>query len=263
MANFWDNKIVWITGASSGIGEALVKQISSTGAKLILSGRKEAALQALAQPLGERAAILPFDLAKKEEVQAALQKVNSFFGRVDVLFNNGGISQRSYGAETSDEVERQIMEVNYFANIALTKGLIPQWRERKEGYVCTVGSMTSLFGFFYRTTYGASKHAVKGYYESLIFEEEPNGVHITIVYPGFINTPISANSLNGDGSKHNKLDEAQKQGMAPEVCVKRMIEAVENKERSVVIAKKERMAHFLHKLSFSLFYNVLKKQKPL
>ncbi len=254
--------MVWITGATSGIGEDIAKLVAKKGAKLIVSGRNQQKLEELKEGLDTEVATLPFDLAQREQVQQALQQVNSFFGKVDVLFNNGGISQRSHGADTSEEVERQIMEVNYFANIALTKGLLPQWRERGEGYACIIGSMTSLFGFFYRTSYGASKHALKGYYESLMFEEEPNGVHVTLVYPGFVNTPISKNSLNGDGGKYNKLDDAQATGMNPELVVRQIVEGVENKKRTLVIARKERMAYLLHRLSFNLFFKVLKGQKP-
>ena len=218
--NYFQGKVVWLTGASSGIGKELSIQLSELGAKLILSSRNEQLLKELCQNLSnkEEHLVLPLDLAKPLDFNGLMQKVEARYGKVDLLIQNGGISQRATAAESSEVVVRRIMEVNFFGNVFLMNQVLPKLRESK-GQVLVISSIAGKFGFFLRSSYSASKHALHGYYESLALEEEENGIAITIACPGKINTPISTNALDSKGEKHGEMDHNQETGMPVEECV--------------------------------------------
>lgn len=214
------NKIVWITGASSGIGKALAVDLAQRGAFIILSSRNSAELEAvkleLHQP--EKHQVMQLDLGSASSFTSEIEKVISQFKRVDYLFNCGGISQRSNAAETSVAVDRQIMEVNYFGTVALTKAVLPYMKNQQSGHIIAISSIAGKFGFFLRSSYSASKHALHGFFESLFLEEEKNNIKVTIVCPGKINTNISKNAISGDGKAHGVMDHNQETGMSSEEC---------------------------------------------
>jgi len=163
------NKVIWITGASSGIGEALAVEMSKLNVKLILSSRRKEELERVKglckKP--ENVSILPIDLAFTDTLGLATESAISFYGHIDILVNNGGISQRSLAKDTDLSVDRKLMDVNYFGTIGLTKALLPHFLKRKSGQFVTVTSLTGKFGTAYRSGYAASKHALHGFFESL------------------------------------------------------------------------------------------------
>tara|TARA_Y100001978_G_scaffold186086_1_gene185551 strand:- start:65 stop:865 length:801 start_codon:yes stop_codon:yes gene_type:complete len=258
--NFKD-KVVWITGASSGIGEELSIQLDQLGAKLILSSRKEERLTVLKASLNkqDQHMVLPLDLSKSDEFETLLGRVVSKYGGIDILIQNGGISQRGTAAESSEAVMRRIMEVNFFGNVLLTKCALSELRKSK-GQILVISSIAGKFGFFLRSSYSASKHALHGYYESLALEEENNGIDITIACPGKINTPISKNALGSDGQKHGQMDHNQETGMPVESCVSELIEAVSKKKKEVLIGNREIKAVTLRRFFPSLFWKIIRKQ---
>ncbi len=258
--NFKD-KVVWITGASSGIGQELSVQLDRLGAKLILSSRNEERLIALKSSLGQQDQhmVLPLDLSKSDEFETLLRQVVSKYGGIDLLIQNGGISQRGTAAESSEAVIRRIMEVNFFGNVLLTKCALPKLRKSK-GQILVISSIAGKFGFFLRSSYSASKHALQGYYESLALEEEKNGIDVTIACPGKINTPISKNALDSDGQKHGQMDHNQETGMPVESCVAELLEAVYKKKKEVLIGNKEIKAVTLRRFFPSLFWKIIRKQ---
>lgn len=260
--SFLINKVVWVTGASSGIGEQIAIQCSKLGAKVVLSSRSEDSLLKVKEKLeGHQHLILPLDLEKSEGFTALAKHVFDQYGRIDYLFNNGGLSQRSNASETDISVDRYIMEVNYFGNIALTKAVLPYMIQQKSGHIIVISSIAGKFGFFLRSAYSASKHALQGFYESLALEEEYNGIRVTLAYPGKINTNISVNALNGDGNKHNVMDHNQKTGMPVEECVGQLLKAVKKEKREVLIGNKEIKAVLLKRfLPQNLFWKIMKKQ---
>lgn len=219
------DKVVWITGASSGIGRALAAEAARRGATLILSGRNEGALRETASLCAERRrsgaprrpadAILPFDLADPSARQLAARQTLALFGRIDVLVLNAGVSQRARFAETSPEVFDLIMQTNFGAAVDLTRAVLPQMRERNSGMIVCVSSVAGLMGAPWRTAYSASKHAQAGFFSSLRSELFGSGLQISMVYPGFVRTAISENALSGDGGRHGELDPLQKAGQAP------------------------------------------------
>lgn len=258
------NKVVWITGASSGIGEQIAIQCSKQGASIILSSRSEDSLLKVKEKLkGENHIIVPLNLEKSEHFPELAKQIIDKYGRIDYLINNGGLSQRSTAAETELSVDRYIMEVNYFGNIALTKAVLPYMIAQKSGHIVVISSIAGKFGFYLRSAYSASKHALQGYYESLAMEEAANGIHVTLAYPGKINTNISVNALNGAGEKHNVMDHNQKTGMPVDKCVSILLKAVEKRKREVLIGNKEIMAVRLKRfLPNKLFWKIMSKQSP-
>lgn len=260
--SFLKDKIVWITGASSGIGEQLAIQCSQAGATIILSSRSEDSLLKVKEKLqGNNHLVLPLDLEKSGTFPELAAHVVERYGTIDYLFNNGGLSQRSTASETDLSVDRYIMEVNYFGNISLTKAVLPYMIRRKSGHIIVISSIAGKFGFFLRSAYSASKHALQGFYESLALEEEHNGINVTLAYPGKINTNISVNAVNGAGEKHNVMDHNQVTGMPAEECASRLLKAVRKNKREVLIGNKEIKAVTLKRfLPQNWFWKIMKKQ---
>lgn len=257
-------KIVWVTGASSGIGKEIAIQAADAGATVVLSARSVEKLAHIRAKLpGENHLILPLDLENSSNFGELAQEVVSIFGSIDFLFNNGGISQRSDAFDTSEAVDRKIMEINYFGNIALTKAVLPYMRAQKSGHIIPISSIAGKFGFYLRSSYSASKHALFGFYESLALEEEKNGIKITIAVPGKINTPISVNAVDGAGNAHGVMDHNQKTGMSAKECVNILFKAIQKDKREILIGNKEIKAVTLKRFFPGWFWKVIKKQKAV
>lgn len=256
------NKTIWITGASSGIGEALAMALSTLPVKLILSARREAELQRVQSACNDAAqiAILPLDLVNFESHAAKTEEAIKLFGQVDVLINNGGISQRSLVKDTVLDVDRQLMEVNYLGAVSLTKCLVPHMLKRGSGHFVTVTSLTGKFGTPYRSGYAASKHALHGFYDSLRAELENQGIRVTIAAPGFVKTNVSLNAFMGDGSRANVMDDAQANGISAEACANAIIKAIGKKKREVYIGR-ESYGVYVKRFFPGLFARIIKKAK--
>ncbi len=261
----FQDKIVWITGASSGIGAEAARQFNRLGATVILSARNEAKLQSVQQTLSQpsRSLVLTLDLEKSEEFESKVQQVLEKHQKIDILLNNGGLSQRGEAGDTSLDVDRRIMEINYFGTVALTKAVLPTMQKQQSGHIIVISSIAGKFGFFLRSAYAASKHALQGFFESLLLEEEKNGIKVTIAYPGKINTEISKSALNASGSEHGVMDHNQETGMSAEDCVKKIIKAVQKNKKSVLIGNKEIYAVYIKRYFPRLFWKIIKKQKAV
>ena len=231
-------KVVWITGASSGIGEQLAVQAAQAGAKLVLSARREAELQRVRGlcPNPDAVAVLPLDLSAFDADQA-VQQAGAFFGPVDVLVNNAGISQRSKLIDTQLDVYRRIFELDFFAPVALAKALLPGMLQRKSGHIVVISSVAGKFGAPLRTGYSGAKHALHGFFESMRGEVWRDGLKITMVCPGYIRTNISYNAITADGGVHGKLDAGQAGGLSPEDCAARIWRAVAHDREEVLIGR--------------------------
>jgi len=256
------DKVVWITGASSGIGKACAEICSRQGAKVILSARKEEKLKAVADQLPGESFILPMDVAETQHTSSKTQEAIQHFGQVDVLINNAGISQRGYVKDTELEVDRRLFEVNFFGNIAVTKALLPHLMERGNGNIAVISSIAGKLATAGRSTYAASKHALHGYYDALRAEVTDEGIGVHLICPGYVKTDISINALNSDGSTHGVMDPNQEAGISAEDCASAIISAISCGKKELHIGKMEKVAVQIRKVSPSWYHNfILKKAR--
>lgn len=248
-------KTIWITGASSGIGEALAYELADRGAHLVLSARSEEKLEAVRAACidPQHHIVLPLDLADTGALLEKAAEAERRAGRIDVLVNNGGISQRSLVVETALEVDRRLMEVNYFGTVALTKAVLPSMLERGTGRFVVVSSLVGHISTPMRSAYAASKHALHGFFEALRAEVYDQGVRVTMVCPGFVRTQISVSALTGDGTPQGTMDRAQENGLAPEACAAAIAEALAAGKDEVFIGGFERYGVYVNRLSPALF----------
>jgi len=243
----FNNKVIWITGASSGIGKALALELSKHDCKLILSARREHALQEVKQQCKtpEHVAILPFDLANYGNMFVVTNDAKKCFGHIDILINNGGISQRSLVIDTDISVDKKLMEIDYLGTVALTKAVLPHFVERKSGQFVTVTSLMGKFSSPYRSGYCGAKHALHGFFDALRMEHDKDNIKVTLICPGFVNTDVAKNALVGDGTKQNTQDTATQNGLPVNVFAKKMITAIQKQKFEAYIGRKEVLGVYL------------------
>lgn len=242
------NKVLWITGASSGIGKALALHLSKERSnKLILSARREEALNEVKTlcAFPENISIVPFDLTKIETMHDIVEMAIQAFGPIDILVNNGGISQRSLIIDTGIEVDKKLMEVDYLGTVALSKAILPHFIEKQSGQFVVVSSLMGKFSSPYRSGYCGAKHALHGFFDALRMEHEKDGIYVTMICPGFVNTNVARNALTGSGEIQNSQDTATEQGLSPEVFAKRMTSAIAKNKFEAYIGKKEVLGVYL------------------
>lgn len=226
----FNDKTVWITGASSGIGEALALQFAAQGARLVLSARRVDELERVRDACSARGQaagnvlVLPLDVTDFESMPAAVKAVCDTFGGIDMLINNAGISQRSRCVDTDMSVYRQLFEVDVLGQIALTKAVLPLMLKQGGGHIAITSSVAGKIGVPLRTGYCASKHAVMGFFDALRAETTQHGIRVTTITPGYINTNVSVNALNGDGSKFGETDSDIANGMDVNRCAEVIME---------------------------------------
>lgn len=243
----FSGQVVWITGASSGIGEALAHRFAQEGARLVLSSRRPAELERVrrACPRPEDHIVVPLDLACSDTFPAAVAEVLRRCGCIDVLVNNGGVSQRALAAEAALDVERALMEVNYFGPVALTKAALPAMLARGSGHIVVVSSVMGYVGTPGRSTYAAAKHALHGYFDSLRAEIWQTGVKITLACPGYVQTAVSDNALGARGEKHGQTDRTHREAITPERCAAAIVQGVARGREEVFVGGREVLAIYL------------------
>lgn len=235
----FNGKVVWITGASSGIGEALAVRMAARGSHLVLSARNESELQRVATLCRDAGAgdviVLPLDVSRYDTMEAAAQQVLAHFGKIDLLINNAGVSQRSFCVDTDFEVYRQMMDINVLGQIALTQAVLPAMVARGEGHIAVTASVAGKVGAPLRTGYCAAKHAVMGFFDALRTEVASDGLEVTTITPGFIRTNVSKNALGGDGKPTGTTDDDIAGGMSVDDCTDVIIEGFEKGEPEIAV----------------------------
>jgi len=259
----FSGKTAWVTGASSGIGKQLVLALAQSGAKVIISSRKKADLLTVQSecPAPNHILVLPFDLAEESTIPSIAKQAFAFTGGIDFLFNNGGISQRSYITETQMEVYHRLMQINFFGTVALTKAVLPAMMNAKSGQIIVISSLMGKFASPLRSGYAAAKHALHGFFDSLRFEMHDYNVGVLIVCPGFIKTNISLNSVTADGSKHNEMDNAQETGMQASECAAQILQAINKNKHEVYIGGKEKYAIYLKRFFPKILHKIVLRSK--
>ena len=259
----YKDKVVWITDASSSIGAALASAFAAREATLVLSARRRDRLEAVRAGCvhAERHRILELDLTEAAAVPAAAESVLSQQGRVDILVNNGGLTQRSLAKDTGLEVDRRIMETNYFGTVALTKGVLPSMLARRSGDIVVVSSLVGHFSTPLRSAYAASKHALHGFFDALRAEVYADGLHVMLVCPGFVRTEISFHALTANGSPHAAMDASQAAGLAPEKCAAQILAGLDRRKDEIVVGGKETRYLLLHRFFPALFRRAIRTFK--
>jgi short-subunit dehydrogenase len=262
---YFHKKVVWITGASSGIGEALAIEFAKQGAQLILSSNQLSDLESVNKKccdLGAECFTQFLDVTEIDKMQLITENLIAKFGKIDVLVNNAGISQRALVIETPIEVDRKIMEIDYFGTIALTKTVLPFMIKNGGGYIAVTSSISGKFGFPLRSAYAAAKHALHGFFETLRAETYEQNIKVLIAFPGRIKTDISMHALTKDGTAHGKMDEGQNTGISAEKCAKQYINAIRKDKKEVLIGASELLMVYIHKFLPNLFYKLARKINP-
>ncbi len=262
------DKVIWITGASSGIGEALAYELASQGTKLILSARRKEELErvrsACKGTAQENIQLLPFDLAEASTLELTTKAAVQLFGHIDVLVNNGGISQRSAAKDSNMEVYRKLMEVDFFGTIAISRHLLDHFLERKSGHFVTITSVNGKLGAPNRTGYAAAKHALHGFFDSLRAElwSVCPGIHISLICPGWINTNLSIHALTADGSPQKAKDQTHIKGMKPEVLAKKIAGVIRSKKEEAYFGGfQEVLAIYLKRYVPGIFSKIIRNVK--
>ncbi len=259
-------KTLWVTGASSGIGKAVAIEFSKKKCHLILSGRKEEALQKVAnicQNNGSTTHIAPFDLGTENSIVEATKSVLEKETKIDGLYHFGGISQRSFVSETPLSVDRKIFEVNFFGTIVLTKLVLPQMIKQGSGQIGVTTSIVGKFGFPYRSSYSATKQALHGFFESLRAENVSNNILVSMIIPGRIKTNISVNAIDKDGKAHNKMDEGQDAGMEVEKAAKIIVKKLQKERKEILVGGSELIMVHIRRFFPRLYYYLSSRVQPL
>jgi len=260
-----EDKVVWVTGASSGIGAATAELASRRGARLVLTARRIERLEEVRKQCldPKRVELLPFDLTDIDGHAARTKSAIEAFGQVDCLINNAGISQRGRVQDTDLDVDRRIMEINYFAVIALTKAVLPHLIERRTGNISVLSSVAGYVGTKQRSAYAASKHAVRAYYDSLRAEVHEYGITVTVVCPGYIKTEISQSALTGGGERFGTTDENIARGLSPERAAQAVVAGIEKGREEVYVGGKELAAIYLKRLAPGVVSRLVRGMKEV
>jgi short-subunit dehydrogenase len=228
-------QVIWITGASSGIGAALARGWAKEGAHLVLSGRDEARLGEVAKDCGETL-ILPFDVRDDAALADATAKAIAWKGGVDIAVANAGVSQRSRALKTDMQVYRDIIDIDLTSQIAFSQGLIGHMAKRGSGKLLFISSIAGKVGVPMRTAYSAVKFGLAGYADALRGELSINGVDVHVIYPGSVATDVARNALTADGQKRGRSDDVIDNGIPVDEAAATMIQGVAKGEREIIVA---------------------------
>ena len=267
MSKHFENKVIWVTGASSGIGESCAYELSKNKSKLIITALEKNILQQVKEKCLQLGAqdvfVLPADLSQLDTLEFLSQKAWNYFGNIDILFNNAGISQRATTLDTDLEVMKKIINVNFFAPVILSKTILPKMIENGGGQIAVTTSISGKFGFPLRSSYCASKHALYGFFETLEAEYFKNNIKVTIVCPGRVQTNISFYALEKDGKMHGKLDPGQAKGITAEKAAKKIIRAFEKEKTEVLVGKNELIMLYIKRLFPKLCRKLIRRIKAM
>lgn len=260
---YFENKVVWITGASSGVGEAMTYAFNKEKAKLIISSHEPEELERVKKNCvyeQDQILVLPFNLEEHDKIPGLAKTVLEKFGKIDILFNIGGISQRSLVQDTMFEVDKRIMDINYFGTIALTKAVLPSMIKQQSGHIAVMSSLAGKFGIPLRSAYAAAKHALHGFFDTLREEVFENNINVTLFCPAYIKTNIAVNALSKDGTPQNKNAPRAEKGTPPEDFAKLALKSIRKGKREVVSGGFESIGVLIKRISPKLLSKIMRKR---
>lgn len=259
MSGFKDRTII-ITGASSGIGEALLRELATEPCQIFIAARSVEKLEELKAELESEQTqihVLELDLSSSESLKAASLALQSKTNHIDLLINNGGISQRGLAKDTDFSVVQRIMQVNFLGTVEWTGLCMPLLQRAKDPQIGVISSVVGEYGFPLRSSYSASKKALVGYFESM--QLEPDSPAVSIVSPGRIRTNISLSALESDGSKHGKMDEGQDKGISADKAAKQILKGIKRKKHNIFIGSGEIVLVYIKRYIPPLFRFIAKR----
>lgn len=262
----FEGKTAWITGASSGIGEALVHEFAERGATVIASSNDITGLERVKSECGEKGNMIhcvPFDLAETSEINILTEQQINKHGNIDFLLNIGGISQRALIDETPMWLDRKIFEINYFGTIALTKAILPYMIRKQSGHILATSSISGRFGFPLRSAYSASKQALHGFIETLYLENKKFNIRASVIIPGRVRTSISFHALDAQGKEHGKLDDGQAKGVTPNEAARTIIRGIIKNKREILVGRNELILLHIRRYCPWLFFRIADKIKSM
>lgn len=253
------DKVIWITGASSGIGKALAIELSKQDCKLILSSRRENVLLDVKSQCSnpDNVEVLTLDLGNYHNMKPIADCAISLYGKIDILINNGGISQRSLIIDTAIAVDKKLMEIDYLGTVALSKAILPHFIRNQSGHYVTVTSLMGKFSSPYRSSYCGAKHALHGFFDALRLEHDKDHIRVTMICPGFVNTDIARNALKGDGSTLQDQDAATENGLEVTEFAQKMLKAINKEKFEAYIGKGEVKGIYLKRFFPKLLHKVI------
>ena len=257
------DKVVWITGASSGIGEFLTYALADLGALIVISARNKRELERVRNncPDSNKIWVEPLDVSDFEKIPPLAKKILDQFGQIHYLINNDGISQRALIQDTSFEVDQKIMNVNFLGSVALTKAVLPSMIKSRIGHIIVMSSVLGKMGVPWRSSYSASKHALHGYFDSLRAEVFKHNIKVTLICPGYVHTNVTINALKGDGSKNNVMANSTAGGFTPAEFAQKVIRAISKEKKEVYIGRKEVLGVYINRFAPSLFARIARSMK--
>jgi short-subunit dehydrogenase len=259
-------KIVIITGASSGIGEALAREYASRGFKLSLGARRIDKLEALKEEFpGSEILCIKTDVSNEDDCRNLIEKTIERFGGIDVLINNAGVSMRALFENTDLEVIHRIMDINFYGTVYCTKFALP-WLLKSKGSLVGVISIAGHVGLPGRSAYSASKFAIRGFLDTIRIENIHRGLHVLVAAPGFTATEVRKVALSADGSAQEESPRDESKMMSAETCAHLIIKAIDKRKRSLILTFVEgKLTVFLSKffpaLIDRLAFNHMAKEK--
>lgn len=261
----FENKRIWITGASSGIGEQLAYAFADRKAHLILSSRNVAELEKVKANCTAASSVMIYqlDLADHDGLAGVAKRVLERYGKIDILIHNGGLSQRALVKETQLSVDKYIMDVNYFGAVALTKAVLPSMLTHQLGHIVVISSVMGYIGTQFRSAYAASKHALHGYFDSLRNEVYDDNIKITILCPGFVRTNVTFNALSGSGEKLDKMMKNTDKGMLPERFARKALRVIEKGKEEALIGGKEILTVYIKRFFPGILSGIIRKRKEI
>lgn len=229
------NKVVVITGASSGIGRALAKEFAALGARLSLAARRTELLEELRGELpGTEILITTTDVSNENDCRNLMEQTLKRYGQIDVLINNAGISMRALFEEVDLKVIRQLMDVNFYGTVYCTKYALPSLLKTK-GSLVGVISIAGYVGLPGRTGYSASKFAMRGFLDTIRIENLKKGLHVLVAAPGFTASEVRQAALTNDGSKQGETPRDESKMMSSEECARHIVRAVVKRKRELIL----------------------------
>jgi len=258
-------KNAWITGASSGIGEALVYEFIRRGAKVIISSNDSPGLERVRNACkgnADNVICAPFDLSDTSGIEKLVEQQVNMLVKIDYLLNIGGISQRSRVDETPLWLDRRIFEINYFGTVALTKAVLPYMIRQKSGHILATSSIAGRFGFPLRSAYSASKQALHGFFETIFLENKPNNIRTSVIIPGRVRTRISFHALNAEGKEHGQMDDGLDKGISPQKAAEIIVRGIIKNKREILVGGRELIMLHIRRLWPWLFFRIGDRINP-